>query len=994
MSISNLDYTSYNYLSNLAIVNANEVNTDILTKTDPDISDLQFDMLEGIHTDETIQEQIDGIINGLETVGYWGAFWSTVDQTNAGATVANLITVNNSDPSNNGVQIGSTSSQIKVLNGGVYNIQFSIQFDKTDGGKDNVEVWFLKNGVNVPDSNSLFSLEGNNDKVIGALNLMLPLNANDYFELAWHSADIDLILHHDAAGTSPTRPATPSVIITVQQVTNVLAGPTGPTGMTGPTGASYTGPTGPAGGPTGPTGPTGPSGGPPGPTGPTGPAGPGGDGPVAYAALALATTTAATLGGYIVSNNASQVVQDGRISALEFSINTPVIGLDDRVQALEVKTTDQSWGSLSGTTFSSKVNVGGVTLNLSSASTFNNGISASAPITTTSTMSSTSGTSSFNALNVNTTLEVIQDAIIGNTLYVGRTVNAEKKVVLYDGGTDNDYDYTGMWTSQSIGKNYFNYEIDGTGGAFRWHYGNGLGNARKKVLEIDNLNFYSYNGTFSFLNSQIGGQTQNITFTDNAFGTFYMNWKTDPDNTASQNRDAAIVVDAGADGVEDDGTMTFVSGAHDIVANSRQVNITGNTAVAISAVGPVSLTSTADTIFLSSTVGGINIEADGSVEIKSTNNFIAVDSGPVSAVKISAGTDICMNSTDFYANAIGGAMIFTKTGPTGGISFVSDNYVNIQAIDEFFLTGGTYAGVVSTNGNVRIQSDTETTIESITSSVNILALEDINLTASDVRLEATGASTGQVTIIGNTAVNISSATGDITMEASDMQFITTGSTFGYIDISANTDLNMKSGTNMGMTAIGDINMTGSDVSITATGTALGGINLTANGALNLSSTTNTISLNTVTAVNHDLRISQNDYAQPMASQLRLGYTNTLNGNVIMTGTLAQRATFTLPQKGVWLIVFGYQWTGGAANTIVSKQALISTTSGGTAQAAPGLRYFEQIDTAVTASLQQQGTLTGVFTATASTILYVNATASVSSGTFPNLAWTISWTRIG
>ena len=118
MSINNLEYTSYNYLTNLASVNADEVNTNVLTKTDPDISDLQFDMLEGIHTNETIQEQIDGIINSLEQVGYWGAFWSTTDQTNAGATSVNYMTVNNSDPSNNGVQIGSTSSQIKVLNAG------------------------------------------------------------------------------------------------------------------------------------------------------------------------------------------------------------------------------------------------------------------------------------------------------------------------------------------------------------------------------------------------------------------------------------------------------------------------------------------------------------------------------------------------------------------------------------------------------------------------------------------------------------------------------------------------------------------------------------------------------------------------------------------------------------------------------------------------------------------------------------------------------------
>jgi hypothetical protein len=980
MSINNLEYTSFNYLTNLASVNADEVNTNVLTKSDPDISDLQFDMLEGIHTNETIQEQIDGIIGSLEQVGYWGAFWSTADQTNAGTTSVNYMTVNNSDPSNNGVQIGATSSQIKVLNAGTYNIQFSAQFDKTDGGKDEFNVWLVKNGLDVADSNSIFTMEGNPDKLIAALNFMLTMNANDYIELAWSSADIDVFLHHDPPQTGPTRPATPSVIITVQQVTNVLAGPTGPTGMTGPTGASYTGPTGPAGGPTGPTGPTGPSGGPTGPTGqtgPTGPAGSGSDGPVAYAALALATTTAATLGGYIVTNNASQAVQDGRISALEISINTPVIGLDDRVQALEVKTTDQSWGSLTGTTFSSKVNVGGVTLNLSTASTFNNGISASAPITTTSTMSSTSGTSSFNALNVNTTLEVTQDAIIGNTIYVGRNVNAEKKIVLYDGGSDNDYDYMGIWTSQSIGKNYFNYEIDGTGGAFRWHYGNGLGNARKKILDIDNLNFYSYNGTFSFLNSQIGGQTQNITFTDNAFGTFYMNWKTDPDNTASQNRDAAIVVDAGADGVEDDGTMTFVSGAHDIVANSRQVNITGNTAVAISAVGPVSLTTTTDTIFLSSTLGGINIEADGSVELKSTNNFIAMDAGPASSVKISAGTDICMNSFDFYATATDGAMIFTKTGPTGGISFISDNYVNIQAIDEVFLTGQTYVGAVSTTGNVLIQSQIDTTIESITSSVGIIAAADINLTATDVRLEATGASNGQVTIIGNTEVNISSATGDIVMEASDIQLTTTGSTFGYIDISANTEARMRAGTNMALAAVGDIG-------------------ITANTALNLESTTTTITkkiggttkqtisstliTNTVPTVNTGL-------TYPITTTTAIGYHTSTTSTTKFTNVAANLASLSIPAAGCYLIEGQWYFSGAVFTAQTFTTISISTTS------ATVNTQRQQTAYQGGASGNYAGQVTSIFNFTGASTVYLVGVAQNTLGATSNQQNFFSITRI-
>ena len=207
MSINNLDFSSYNYLSNMASINANEVNTDVLTKTDPDISDLQFDMLEGIHTNETIQEQIDGIIAGIDAIGYWGSFFSTSIQTNAGATSANLMTVNNSDPSNNQVQIGASSSQIKVLNAGTYNIQFSAQFDKTDSGADDVDVWFRKNGANLADSNSTMTINNNNGRLIASWNYMLTLVANDYIEIAWSSLDIDMRILYQIAGTGPTRPA-------------------------------------------------------------------------------------------------------------------------------------------------------------------------------------------------------------------------------------------------------------------------------------------------------------------------------------------------------------------------------------------------------------------------------------------------------------------------------------------------------------------------------------------------------------------------------------------------------------------------------------------------------------------------------------------------------------------------------------------------------------------------------------------------------------------
>lgn len=149
--------------------------------------------------------------------GYWGSFWDTTIQTNAGPTSGNVMTFNNSDPENVGVLLSGTS-KIKVSYPGVYNMQFSAQFDKTDGGDDKVEVWFAKNGINLPDSNTALTLHGADGKEVAAWNYMLSLDTNDYLEVYWNSADTNLRLLYETSGTNPNRPAIPSVILTMNQV--------------------------------------------------------------------------------------------------------------------------------------------------------------------------------------------------------------------------------------------------------------------------------------------------------------------------------------------------------------------------------------------------------------------------------------------------------------------------------------------------------------------------------------------------------------------------------------------------------------------------------------------------------------------------------------------------------------------------------------------------------------------------------------------------------
>lgn len=147
---------------------------------------------------------------------YYGSFYSTADQTNAGATSVNKMTYNVTDLSN-GVSIVS-NSRITIANAGIYNIQFSVQFAKNDSGDDVVDIWLCKNGNNIANTNTEFTILGNNGNFVAAWNFFVNAAAGDYYELCWHSIDTGVRLDYIAAKSNPSRPAIPSVILTVNRV--------------------------------------------------------------------------------------------------------------------------------------------------------------------------------------------------------------------------------------------------------------------------------------------------------------------------------------------------------------------------------------------------------------------------------------------------------------------------------------------------------------------------------------------------------------------------------------------------------------------------------------------------------------------------------------------------------------------------------------------------------------------------------------------------------
>lgn len=157
------------------------------------------------------------IPGGGGMTGTYGSFFDTTTQTTLGGT-EEIMSFNNIDLSaTSGITlVGGT--QITATVNGVYNLQFSAQIVKIQGGtKQNIYIHFKKNGLDIPDSATALTLANNNDFVVAAWNLFVQLNAGEYVEIAWYSTSPNLELRYEPAPAVGV-PNIPSVIATIQQV--------------------------------------------------------------------------------------------------------------------------------------------------------------------------------------------------------------------------------------------------------------------------------------------------------------------------------------------------------------------------------------------------------------------------------------------------------------------------------------------------------------------------------------------------------------------------------------------------------------------------------------------------------------------------------------------------------------------------------------------------------------------------------------------------------
>jgi hypothetical protein len=155
--------------------------------------------------------------------GYYGAFQDTTTQTAASINTAYGVKLGVTDLSN-GVTI-SNNTRIKIANAGIYNIQFSLQLEKTGGSGNMIaDIWLRKNGVNLDGTTGKVVLTGsaNASPIVAAWNYVIAVSSNDSLELMWSTTNDNVVIKASPA-TSP-HPSIPSAILTVTQQSGIMAG--------------------------------------------------------------------------------------------------------------------------------------------------------------------------------------------------------------------------------------------------------------------------------------------------------------------------------------------------------------------------------------------------------------------------------------------------------------------------------------------------------------------------------------------------------------------------------------------------------------------------------------------------------------------------------------------------------------------------------------------------------------------------------------------------
>jgi hypothetical protein len=193
-------------------------------------------MSGGVPTNTVItgQQIIDGAGGGGAAAGYYAQYQDDISQPLGAVNVGQPVKFRTMDFSN-GVTVNA-DTEITIANTGIYNLQFSFQYQNVDSQDHDVTIWLRKNGSDVLGSAGFVAVIASHGGVPGhclpSWNYLLDAVGGDFYELYWSATSLDVSMHFYPAGSPP--PSAASAIFTVTQQAGIIAG----TGMTALNGLS------------------------------------------------------------------------------------------------------------------------------------------------------------------------------------------------------------------------------------------------------------------------------------------------------------------------------------------------------------------------------------------------------------------------------------------------------------------------------------------------------------------------------------------------------------------------------------------------------------------------------------------------------------------------------------------------------------------------------------------------------------------------------------
>ena len=697
-------------------------------------------------------------------------------------------------------------------------------------------------------------------------------------------------------------------------------------------------------------------------------------------------TTAATVAGLVIS----QAAQDVTIASHTVSIaalQLEDISLDNRIDALEVKTSDQSWGSLTGTTFSTKVNVGGgsgVVLNTSAASEFASGIVCSTMTSTAATTNMVIGS------NLTTgTMDIDTGATTTGAINIG--TGAAAKTITLGSSTVGTTTIRGQFAqlrpsvsgTSSVGDNQSSGTIQ---------IGRGDANASTTTINI---------GTGSIITSAINvgtgaaaktisvgsaASTVNVTGTTTIAGTTNINTTTLTNTTIGNGPAAgnitlngAINAITGTTNINTTGTAnTTIGNTGNTTINAGVLNLNGTAGITIDG-GVSTLTMTADediTISTATALGDIFISSDANSTFTSvaqtTINSVALDINATGAITIDTTDNMTLQADGIAINALvaGNQLQATtstliQSGTTTTLTSTGETEINCAAFDlnaTGALTANSDGGMTFTEatGNVDIRSinadviirgdqlliTTDTTTQKAiihTSATNVDDYSGVNaLNGYGFRASNTGANTGGLEIVGyDTGISSIQSVGaahSLNVVAGKDLGLT--ATAGLVSIVSGTTMDLASGTTMDLASGSTLTIDSATNRTTATtniALQIGGntridivdATVTINPTTTILNRISGVTKQTITStlITNTVPTVNSGLTYPITTTTALGYF--LSTTTATKGTVAalNLASLAIPAAGCWFVEACFAWSG--TGTAQAYTAIgLSTASAG------------------------------------------------------------------